>query len=170
LNLPTFITAMADYYSIIAKAISTLDQNTESERWRLYERARSAVIAEMKSAEPAFDQRQIAAAQLSLEMAIDQVDAEASNVSLRASVLVASTPPTNQNGKARGSLARLWAGHLRRADDGAQGRGETRSGRPPDETECEKVRDTWLSELLARASCEVDNDEQNFAPPRLRRN
>jgi hypothetical protein len=170
---------MADYYSIIAKAVSALDPNTESERWRLYERARSAVVAEMNSADPAFDQYDIAAAQLSLEMAIDQVEADAargqygrvaidtlSNVPLRTKVLEAPSPPTNQNGEARGSLSRLWAGILRRAGDGAQGLGKARSGSPPDEIECERVRDTWLTDLLARASREVDNEEQDFAPKR----
>jgi hypothetical protein len=172
MTLPAFITAMADYYSIIAKAVSTLHPNTESERWRLYERARSAVIQEMNRADPGFDQSDIAAAQLSLEMAIDQVESEAahgqcaqlatdtlSNVSLRAGVVVAPSPPANQNGEARGSVARLWASILRRAGTGAQGRVEARSRRRlPDEADCEKVRDTWLTELLARASREVDND------------
>jgi hypothetical protein len=133
----------------------------------------------MNSADPAFDQYDIAAAQLSLEMAIDQVEADAargqygqvaidtlSNVSLRTRVLVAPNPPTNQNGEARGSLSRLWAGILRRTGDGAQGLGKARSGHPPDEVECEKVRDTWLTDLLARASREVDNEEQDFAPKR----
>jgi hypothetical protein len=41
-----------------------------------------------------------------------------------------------------------------------------RSGHPPDEIPCEKVRDTWLTDLLARASREVDNEEQDFAPKR----
>jgi hypothetical protein len=179
LSLPTFVTAMADYYSIIAKAVSALDPNNESERWRLYERAGSAVIAEMNGADPAFEQYDIAAAQLSLEMAIDQVEADAargqygqvaidtlSDVSLRIRVLVAPSPPTNQNGEARGSLSRLWAGILRRAGDGAQGPGKARSGHPPDEIQFEKVRDTWLTDLLARASREVDNEEQDFAPKR----
>jgi hypothetical protein len=59
LSLPTFITPMADYYSIIAKAVSTLDPNTEGARRRLHERARSAVISEMHRAEPALDQSDI---------------------------------------------------------------------------------------------------------------
>jgi hypothetical protein len=175
--LPAFVPAMADYYSIIAKAVSTLHPNTECERWRLYERARSAVIQEMNGADPGFDQSDIAAAQLSLEMAIDQVESEAadgqcaqpatetlSNVSLRAKILAAPRPPANQNGEARGSLARLWAHILRRAGDSAQGRVEVRSARLPNESDCDKVRDTWLTELLARASREVDNDQQHFAP------
>jgi hypothetical protein len=40
-----------------------------------------------------------------------------------------------------------------------------------DEDECERIRDTWLTDLLARASREENDDYRNFAPkPVLRRN
>jgi hypothetical protein len=68
---------MADYYSVIAKAVSALDLNTEKARLRLYERARTALRSEMHSAYPPFHRSQIAAAEMSLEMAIEAVEAEA---------------------------------------------------------------------------------------------
>src|SRR5215472_3440514 len=37
---------MADLYSILAKAVATLDPNTKETRRRLYERARAALVAE----------------------------------------------------------------------------------------------------------------------------
>ena len=37
---------MADYYSLIAKAVGALDLNTEKARRRLYERARTALRSE----------------------------------------------------------------------------------------------------------------------------
>jgi hypothetical protein len=157
---------MADYYSVIAKAVSALDLNTEKARLRLYERARTALRSEMHSAYPPFHRSEIAAAELSLEMAIEAVEAEAAcgqNAKL-ATLSPSSSPPANQNGEARRSLATLWAGIFRRPDNDAQFRAEARSSRSEDGTDCAGPRDTWLTELLARASHGVDNDEQDFAP------
>jgi hypothetical protein len=163
---------MADYHSIIAKAVSALDLNTETARWRLYERARTALRSEMHSAYPPFHRSEIAAVELSLDMAIEAVEAEERNdrlatlapSSLRASVSVVPNPPANQNGKARRSLATRWAGVFRRPGDSAQGRGEALSGQSQAGTDFEEPRDTWLTEVLARASHRVDNDQQDFAP------
>jgi hypothetical protein len=164
---------MADYHSIIAKAVSALDLNTEKARWRLYERARAALRSKMHSAYPPFHRSQIAAAEMSLEMAIEAVEAEAvheqsatlatlTTSPLPASVSVTPSPPANQNGDVRHSLATFWAGILRRADDGAPGRGEAMSDHSEDGTD--SGGRTWLIELLARASRGVDNDEQDFTP------
>ena len=68
---------MADYHSVIDKAVSALDLNTEKARRRLYERARAALRSEMHSAYPPFHRSDIAAAEMSLEMAIEAVEAEA---------------------------------------------------------------------------------------------
>jgi hypothetical protein len=168
-------TEMADYYSVIAKAVSALDLNTGKARLRLYERARTAIRSEMHSAYPPFHRSEIAAAEMSLEMAIEAVEAEAtcdqnarlatlSTSSLRAGVSVMPSLPANHNGEARRSLSTLWAGIFGRAGDGAQGRGEQLSGHCEDDTDSRERRDTWLTELLARASHGVDNDEQDFAP------
>jgi hypothetical protein len=172
LSLPTFITTMADYYSIIANAVSTLDPNTEGARRRLYERARSAVISEMHRAEPALDQSDIMAAQMSLELAIGEVEADAQREQrLKAAIdrppfrrnraLSQPSFPANENDQqGRGPLTRLWAQVFRQTgesvEDGAGG-------------DCREDRDTWLTELLARASREVDTDEQDFAPKRVLR-
>ena len=72
-----FVTSMADYYSIIANAVSALDSNTGDARQRLYERARAALIAEMRGADPALNQSDILVARISLEEAIGAVEAEA---------------------------------------------------------------------------------------------
>ena len=164
---------MADYYSIVAKAVRALDLNTEMARRRLYERARAALRSKMHSVYPPFHRSEIAAAEMSLEMAIEAVEAEAvreqsaklatlATSPLRAGVSVTPSPPANQNGDVRHSLATLWAGILRRADDGAPGHGEAMSDHPEDGTD--SGGHTWLTELLARASRGVDNDEQDFTP------
>jgi hypothetical protein len=109
---------MADYYSVIAKAVSALDLNTEKARRRLYERARTALLSEMHCAYPRFHRSEIAAAEMSLEMAIEAVEARAvreqkaklathATSPLRAAVSLALSPPANQNCEARRSLATL---------------------------------------------------------------
>jgi hypothetical protein len=164
---------MADYYSVVAKAVSALDLNTEAARRRLYERARTALRSEMHVEYPRFHRSEIAAAEMSLELAIEAVEAECEQTRLatlatsflRARATVAPSPPANENGEARRSLATtLWAGIFRRAGDGAQDRGEALSGHSEDRTDDRERPDTWLTELLARASRAVDNDERDFAP------
>jgi hypothetical protein len=163
---------MVDYYSLIAKAVGTLDLNTEKARRRVYERARTALHSRMHGAYPPFHQSQIAAAELSLQMAIDAVEAEAmveqnaKSATLASSSLRARTPsqPANQNDEARWSLATLWAGIFRRASDNPPILGEARSGYSGDGTACRGPRDTRLTELLARASRGSNNNEQDFAP------
>jgi hypothetical protein len=68
---------MADYYSIMANAVSALDWNTRDARRQLYERARAALITQMRGTTPALDQSDILAARISLEEAIGRVEAEA---------------------------------------------------------------------------------------------
>jgi hypothetical protein len=168
---------MADYYSIVAKAVRALDLNTEMARRRLYERPRGALRSKMHSAYPPFHRSEIAAAEMSLETAIEAVEAVEAAVreqkakwgalatsSLRASVSATPSLPANQNGEVRRSLATLLAGIFRRADDGAPGR--AMSDHRDDGADC--ATPTSLTELLARASRGVDNDEQDFT--RRRRN
>jgi hypothetical protein len=68
---------MADYYSILSKAVSALEPSTASTRQRLYERARSAMSAELEGASPPFDASEIAAAKQGLKSAIERIEAEA---------------------------------------------------------------------------------------------
>jgi hypothetical protein len=100
---------MADYHSVLARAVTGLDLNTPAARRRLYERARIALSSEMHGAYPRFHRSEIAAAEMSLEMAIEAVEAQAVREQnaklatpaispLRAEVSLASSPPANQNG------------------------------------------------------------------------
>jgi hypothetical protein len=164
---------MADYYSIVAKAVRALDLNTETARRRLYERARGALRSKMHSAYPPFHRSEIAAAEMSLETAIEAVEAVEAALreqkakwgalatsSLRASVSATPSLAANQNGEVRHSLATLLASIFRRADDGAPARGEAISDHREDGNGCSTP--TSLTELLARASRGVDNDERDF--------
>jgi hypothetical protein len=133
-----YVTSMADYYSIIANAVSALDWNTEDARQRLYERARAALIAEMRGADPALNQSDILVARISLEEAIGKVEAEA-----------------RRDRGAHRSIA-------------TPERGEAPPDYSSGETDSARGRGNWMSDVLARASRDDYglDDDQDLTPPR----
>src|ERR1700675_206459 len=69
---------MADYYPLIARAIAGLDPSAPGESRRaLYERARSALIAQLRSVQPPLSESEITRERLSLEEGVRQVESEA---------------------------------------------------------------------------------------------
>ena len=68
---------MADYHPLISRAVSGLDKNTGENCRALYERARSALVAQLRSVAPALDESDITRERLALEEAIRRVEAEA---------------------------------------------------------------------------------------------
>lgn len=69
---------MADYYPLIARAVAGLDPNSTGESRRaLYERARTALIAQLRGVQPALSEAEITRERLSLEEAVRKVEAEA---------------------------------------------------------------------------------------------
>ena len=69
---------MADYYPLIARAIAALDPNAPGESRRaLYERARTALIAQLRSVQPPLSESEITRERLSLEEAVRKVESEA---------------------------------------------------------------------------------------------
>jgi hypothetical protein len=69
---------MADYYPLIARAISGLDPSAPGESRRaLYERARAALIAQLRSVQPELKETEITRERLSLEEAVRKVESEA---------------------------------------------------------------------------------------------
>ena len=68
---------MADYHPLIARAVNGLDKNTGENRRALYERARSALVNQLRSVDPALDESDITRERLALEEAIRKVEAEA---------------------------------------------------------------------------------------------
>src|SRR3954447_1454040 len=68
---------MADYYPLVAKAIAGLERNTGEGRRALYERARSALVAQLRGmSDPPLTEAEITRERLALEEAIRKVDAE----------------------------------------------------------------------------------------------
>jgi hypothetical protein len=68
---------MADYFPLIARAVAGLDKNTGEIRRALYERARIALVNQLRSVEPALPESEITRERLALEEAIRKVEAEA---------------------------------------------------------------------------------------------
>src|SRR3954464_8680178 len=69
---------MADYYPLIARAIAGLDPSAPGESRRaLYERARSALIAQLRSVQPPLSESESTRERLSLEEAVRKVEYEA---------------------------------------------------------------------------------------------
>ena len=68
---------MADYHPLIARAVAGLEKNTGENRRALYERARVALVAQLRGVAPALDESEITRERLALEEAIRKVEAEA---------------------------------------------------------------------------------------------
>lgn len=72
---------MTDYFPLIARAVDGLDTNTGEARRALYERARNALVTQLRSVEPALPETDITKERLALEDAIRKVEADAARKS-----------------------------------------------------------------------------------------
>jgi hypothetical protein len=68
---------MADYEPLIARAVAGLEQNTGENRRVLYERARTALVSQLRGVDPPLEEGDITRERLALEEAIRKVEAEA---------------------------------------------------------------------------------------------
>lgn len=68
---------MADYFPLIARAVGGLERSTAENRRALYERARSALVAQLRGMEPPLEEAEITRERLALEEAIRRVESEA---------------------------------------------------------------------------------------------
>ena len=67
---------MANYYPLIAKAVAGLEKNTGGSRRILYERARNALVTQLRSVTPPLNELDITRERLALEEAIRKVEAD----------------------------------------------------------------------------------------------
>ena len=120
---------MADYYPLIARAIAGLDPSAPGESRRaLYERARAALIAQLRSVDPPLSESEITRERLSLEEAVRKVESEAAQ-------RARETPRGSANGdRARaGDAFRATTRPAAKSADGApvRPRPPSRNDRPP---------------------------------------
>src|ERR1700682_1747942 len=66
---------MADYYPLIAKAVTGLEKSTGEARRALYDRARTALLAQLRGVEPALAEPDITRERLALGEGIRKVGA-----------------------------------------------------------------------------------------------
>jgi hypothetical protein len=67
---------MADYYSVIARAVSRLPSKTDEARHGIYERARTALRENLRTHDPPLTPAELATEQFALEAAISRVETE----------------------------------------------------------------------------------------------
>lgn len=67
---------MADYYPLIARAVAGLLKNTGDARRALYERARTVLVAQLRSVNPPLSENDVTRERLALEEALRRVEAE----------------------------------------------------------------------------------------------
>src|SRR6266702_2510956 len=102
---------MADYYPLIARAISALDPNAPGESRRaLYERARTALIAQLRSVQPPLSESEITRERLSLEEAVRKVESEAAQRAREASRPGGGARPSGSGDAFRRASARATEG------------------------------------------------------------
>jgi hypothetical protein len=67
---------MADYYPLISRALDGLSDKSPDMRRAVYERARSALVAQLQSLDPPLPNAEITRERLALDEAIDRIEAE----------------------------------------------------------------------------------------------
>jgi hypothetical protein len=127
---------MADYYPLIARAISGLDPSAPGESRRaLYERARAALIAQLRGVQPPLSESEITRERLSLEEAVRKVESEAAQRArdaTRSGDAPRSGDATRANDASRSGDASRAGGDRARAGDSfrANVRPNARPGEP----------------------------------------
>jgi hypothetical protein len=67
---------MADYHPLIARAVAGLEKNTSETRRVVYDRARNALVAQLRAIQPPLEEGEITRERLELEEAIRKVEGE----------------------------------------------------------------------------------------------
>lgn len=135
---------MADYYPLIARAVDGLTASSGEVRRALYERARTALITQLRSSDPPLSEADITSERLALEDAIRRVEADAAAAQHEAG-------------------AAAEAGHAAIPDAAASGEGESPDGEhPPDETAA-------AGDLPAESGPDALSDTVPAAAPRAER-
>jgi hypothetical protein len=117
------ILRMADYYPLIARAIAGLDPGAPGEsRHALYERARTALLAQLRSVQPPLTVSEVTRERLALEEAIRKIESE--TAALMRNQYKDARRPAEDDGRDRDPLAEL-ARIIGQTDPfGAMGRAE----------------------------------------------
>lgn len=99
---------MTDYHPLIARAVEGLDASTGETRRALYERARTALVTQLRSVEPPLSETEITKERLALEDAIRKVEADVARKS-RAELRPAASPPRRDRASSPADAGRAEA-------------------------------------------------------------
>jgi hypothetical protein len=142
---------MADYHPLIARAVAGLEKNTGEERRALYERARKALVTQLRGVVPALSEADITRERLALEEAIRKVEAEAARQpreTSRSEQIARTEPPPQRReaGREEASQRREAAGREEaRSPPAPQPHREVpQPPPPPNRTSMEPARSTAL--------------------------
>ncbi len=104
---------MTDYQPLIARAVDGLAKNSGEARRALYERARTALVAQLRAVEPALSESDITKERLALEEAIRKVESDAARKAL-AEPRAAAPAARSSGGENRSRLSGDFAEKPRR--------------------------------------------------------
>jgi hypothetical protein len=109
---------MTDYLPLIARAVDGLDRSTGEARRALYERARTALVTQLRGVDPPLSESEITKERLALEDAIRKVEADAARKARAEQRSAGAAPPPR--GRSPADIGR-----------GETGRTEARRAEPP---------------------------------------
>lgn len=157
---------MADYKELLRRAIEALAENNGAARRTVYERARSALVEQLRAVDPPLPAREITQHRLKLEDCIRQVEQEATEALLHANAAAQEPPPAPARAPAPESSAEeqaeravaeaLEAEAVPAAKPAAGGK---RAGKAPKKAESEPAPEVEETER-AEAVAEEDEAEQ----------
>ncbi|HZP18619.1 MAG TPA: hypothetical protein VFB16_00290 [Bauldia sp.] len=84
---------MAEYYAVLKKAVGSLDGNAADARRAVYDKARNALIGQLKAVDPPLTTAEISRQRLELEEAIRKVEREAASAPSSPPVARPANPP-----------------------------------------------------------------------------
>src|ERR1043165_4683816 len=84
---------MAEYYAVLKKAVATLGGNAAESRRAVYDKARNALIGQLKAVDPPLTTAEISRQRLELEEAIRKVEREAASAPSTPAARPAAPPP-----------------------------------------------------------------------------
>lgn len=88
---------MADYYPLLARAVATLPDSTPEMRRAIYERARKALLTQLRASDPPMSEESLEAESRALDTAVERLEAELSSTETPAQEGHAAAGPDSQH-------------------------------------------------------------------------
>ena len=162
---------MADYYPLISRAVGALEKNSGENRRAIYDRARAALLAQLRGVTPALDESDITRERLALEESIRKVEAESARQFVEASRRMSAAKLRQSRQWERSHPKRVrpsrispsradWTTSSRRRSALSVRRRSRRSAPPPPEDIARRPEPA-----LPRGMLEPQQPESMFEPP-----